>query len=188
MTPFLTAWLNTELSLLDFISDTFSCAFFDGLMPFLSSLCAHGEIWIALALLMLCFAPTRRTGAAMAVALICGLVFGNILLKPLVARVRPYEYREITLLVARLSDYSFPSGHTLASFEAAGVLALRRSRLAVPSLILACFIAFSRLYLYVRFPSDVLAGIVLGLLFAYFAVKITDRRAAVGERRMAKLS
>ena len=83
-------------------------------------------------------------------------------------------------LIDRLSDYSFPSGHTLASFEAAAVLLMQYRAKAVPALVLALLIAFSRLYLYVHYPSDVLAGALLGVAFACIA------RAAV--RRMTARS
>ena len=112
----------------------------------------------------------------MAAALLCGLIFGNLLLKPLIARVRPYDLREgIELLISKPSDYSFPSGHTLASFEAAVVLMVReRKRFGWAALVLAVLIAFSRLYLYVHYPSDVLGGILLGTAFALFSVWLVD--------------
>ena len=77
-------------------------------------------------------------------------------------------------MIARLSDYSFPSGHTLASFEAATVLMIRDKRIGVPALILAVIIAFSRLYLYVHYPTDVLAGMILGVSIGIFACKAVD--------------
>lgn len=175
MNGFFTALTNAELSVLDFIAEHFTNPVFDAVMPFVSSLCSHGEIWIAAALVMLCFAKTRRTGMAVAFALIFGLVIGNIILKPTIARIRPYELTGFELLVPKLDDYSFPSGHTLASFEGAGAMLLTNRKIGIPALILAIIIAFSRLYLYVHFPTDVIASIILGLLFAYLAVKLTDR-------------
>ena len=124
----------------------------------------HGVIWIVLALALLCIPRTRRLGLCVALALICELLLCNVLLKPLVARPRPYALREIELLIEAPKDFSFPSGHTAAAFAAASALAMRRSRLTIPALVLALIIAFSRLYLYVHYPTDVLAGIVLGSL------------------------
>lgn len=173
MNSFFDAITQAELSVLDFIQK-FTNPVFDAVMQFISALCAHGEIWIAVALIMLCFAKTRRTGMAVAFALIFGLISCNMILKPLVARIRPYEYTDIQLIVAKLDDYSFPSGHTIASFEAAGAMFFTRSRFTVAAFILACVIAFSRLYLYVHFPSDVIASIILGIVFAYLATKLTD--------------
>lgn len=125
-----------------------------------------GIVWIVLAVVLLCIRKTRPLGVCMALALIFDLLLCNMLLKPLVGRVRPYELREVALLIKAPHDASFPSGHTAVSFAAAGVLALRKSRLAVPALILASIIAFSRLYLYVHFPTDVLGGLLVGLLCA----------------------
>lgn len=164
---------EAEIAVLDYIQK-FTNPVFDAVMPFLSALCAHGEIWIAAALIMLCFAKTRRTGMAVAFALIFGLVSCNMVLKPLVARIRPYEFTDIQLIVARLDDYSFPSGHTIASFEAAGAMLFTRSKFTVPAFVLAVLIAFSRLYLYVHFPTDVITSIVLGIIFAFLATKLAD--------------
>lgn len=125
-----------------------------------------GILWIALALSLLCIRKTRPLGLCMALALIFDLLLCNMILKPLVGRIRPYELREVALLIKAPHDASFPSGHTAASFAAAGVLALRRSRLAIPALILAAIIAFSRLYLYVHYPTDVIGGIAVGIVCA----------------------
>lgn len=95
----------------------------------------------------------------------------NLLLKPLTARVRPCDVsRGIALLVPRPEDYSFPSGHTGASFAAVSALLFSRNKLWLP-----CLIGFSRLYLYVHYPTDVLAGALLGLA-AGFAAEQAVRR------------
>ena len=96
-------------------------------------------------------------------------------IKNVVARTRPYEYREIELLVKKLSDYSFPSGHTLASFEASVCIFIRNKKWGIPALVLAFLIAFSRLYLYIHFPSDVLAGALLGTAFAIAATLTVNK-------------
>ena len=107
----------------------------------------------------------------MGMALVLGLLVCNIILKPQVARIRPYTFqlehfqKEITLLISAQSDFSFPSGHTIASFEACTVLMLHDKRMGIPATILAILIAFSRLYLYVHYPTDVLVSLVLGILF-----------------------
>ena len=119
------------------------CAFLDAVMPFISKLGDGGAIWIALTLVLMLFRKTRRTGYMLALSLVLGLLIGNLTLKPLIARVRPYDANpDFVLLIDRLSDYSFPSGHTLASFEAATVLLLQYRAKAVPALVLALLIAF----------------------------------------------
>lgn len=165
-----------EIKILDFIRERFACPFLDAVMPLITSLANGGIIWIIAAVLLLIFKKSRKTGLSVALALITGLIIGNLILKNLVGRIRPYEFNEgVEILVARLSDYSFPSGHTLASFEAATVLLIRDKRLGVPALVLAVAIAFSRLYLYVHYPTDVLAGIILGVLIGIFACKTVER-------------
>ena len=93
------------------------------------------------------------------------LLLCNVLLKPLVARPRPYTHRpDIILLIKKLRDYSFPSGHAAASFAAASALAFSYCRHWRPAVVLAVLISLSRLYLYVHYPSDVLCGALLGIL------------------------
>lgn len=165
-----------EIKILDFIRERLACPFLDAVMPVITSLANGGIIWIITAVLLLIFKKSRKTGFSVALALITGLIIGNLILKNLVGRIRPYEFNEgVEILVARLSDFSFPSGHTLASFEAATVLLIRDKRLGVPALVLAVAIAFSRLYLYVHYPTDVLAGIILGVLIGIFACNTVDR-------------
>ena len=100
----------------------------------------------------------------MGAALVLGVIFGNGILKNLFQRVRPFDLENALVqipIISKPGDWSFPSGHTLASFEAATVLMIRDKRFGIPALILAVLVAFSRLYLYVHFPSDVIAGALL---------------------------
>lgn len=162
-----------EIGILDWIQNTFQCAFLDWFFPLVTKLGDHGLFWMLFAAVLLVFRKTRATGIMMGVALLCGFLVGNMTLKPLIGRIRPYDantMREIPLLVERLSDYSFPSGHTLASLEGATVLMIRDKRLGIPAMIAAILVALSRLYLYVHYPTDVLTGAVLGILFAFFGV------------------
>lgn len=167
---------NYDFAILDWINGNFRCAFLDAIMPAISFLGNAGWFWIAVAAVLLITKKYRRVGAAVALALIFGLIVGNLTLKPLVSRIRPYDARPyIELLINKPSDFSFPSGHTLASFEAATALILGDKRLGIPALILAVLIAFSRLYLYVHYPSDVVAGVVLGVLFGVIATAAIHR-------------
>lgn len=156
-----------ELPLLYWIREHLTCPLLDGLMPFVSALSAHGEIWILLAVVLLCAPKTRRVGMTMGLTLLLGFLIGNVALKNLVARIRPYELAtDVTLLVERLHDFAFPSGHTLASFGAATALTLYHRRWGIAALTLAAVIGFSRLYLFVHYPTDVLAGALLGVALA----------------------
>ena len=139
---------------------------------------AHGELWIAFTLLLLLFRRTRRAGFAMAVALVLYMAAGHFFLKPLFARPRPCDVdTAITILVKRPHGHSFPSGHTASAFAAAFALWLQNRKLGVPALVLAAFIAFTRLYLYVHFPTDVLGGLVLGLALGALASWLVDSLA-----------
>ena len=160
-----------ELGILDFIQQNFRCAFLDVFFPFITKFGDGGYFWIAVSILLLCFKKTRRTGLMMGMALTIGLLVVNITIKPLVARIRPYDLNPaIELLVPRLNDGSFPSGHTLACFECATVIMIRDKRFGIPALVLAVLVALSRLYLYVHYPTDVLVGMILGVLFGFFGV------------------
>jgi undecaprenyl-diphosphatase len=170
------ALTNFELNILDWIQTNMQSAFADWFFPLITKLGDAGIFWILVAAVMLIFPKTRKTGAMMGLALIFGLIVCNMTMKPLIARIRPYDINTaVTLIVEKMHDFSFPSGHTTASFEGAVVLLMRDKRLGIPAMILAVLIAFSRLYLYVHFPTDVLAGAVLGTLFAVLAVYFINR-------------
>ncbi len=166
-----------DLAILFFIRDNLFCPFFDIFMPIITRLGDSGIVPIILALILALIPKTRKTGLSVGVAIILGFLVGNIFLKNAVGRIRPYEYLGLTdLLVGHLSDFSFPSGHTLVCFETATVIFIRERKIfGIPALILASLVAFSRLYLFVHFPTDVIAGVILGCLFGYIGVKITDR-------------
>lgn len=164
-----------DLGVLEWIRVNLQCEFLDAVMPVITFLCDGGWFWIAMAVVMLFFKRTRKTALMMGAALVFGLVLCNLILKPSVARIRPYELVEgIKLLVERQSDFSFPSGHTAASFEACTVLLIRDKRFGIPALVLALIIAFSRMYLYMHYPTDILGGMIVGILcgvLGYFVVK-----------------
>ena len=152
-----------DFAILDFIADYIRCAFLDTLLPLITHLGDGGALAIAVSVVLMITKKYRRVGCTMALALLMCLVAGNLLLKPLVARPRPFIQRPVNLLIPPPSGYSFPSGHSFASFASATVLAERLRKTAPYVIILAFLIAFSRLYLYVHFPSDVLTGSLLGV-------------------------
>ena len=164
-----------ELGILDFIQTHIKCDFLDWFFPTITKLADSGIFWILLAVIFLFFKKARKTGLMMGAALVFGLVIGNLTLKPLIGRIRPYDLNpDAVLLIDRLHDFSFPSGHTLSSFEGATVLMIRDKRFGIPAMVIAVCIALSRLYLYVHYPTDVLAGAVLGTLFGFLAVAMVN--------------
>ncbi len=153
-----------DLAILQWIQDNLRCGILDTIMPAVTALGSGSVLWLALAAVLLLRPQTRRTGWMLLGALALETVCCNLLLKPLVARPRPFALEPgIQLLIAPPGDFSFPSGHTAAGFAAVSALYFGKSRLWLPALAAAVLIAFSRLYLYVHYPTDVLAGAVLGV-------------------------
>ena len=184
-------WLavNFDLPVLDWIAAHLWNPVLDAIMPVITVLGDAGIFWIICSVVMLCIPKYRKAGASMALALIMGLLLCNVTLKPLVARIRPYDYqlqffqKNIPLLIEAQHDFSFPSGHTIASFEAAVALALGHKKLGVAALVLAVLIAFSRLYLYVHYPTDVLTSVVLGTALAFLATFLVDKLWSIWQSR-----
>lgn len=167
-------YLNAiELPLLKSLHGALECGFLDTVMPPISKLCDAGWFWIALAVILIIPKKTRRIGVTMGIALAIGLIVCNFGLKPLTARIRPYDAdAAINLIIAKESEFSFPSGHSIASFEGAFAIFLYDKRWGAAALVLAALIAFSRLYLMVHYFTDVIVGALLGILFAYLAYRI----------------
>ena len=176
-----------DFAVLDWIQAHLRCQALDFLMPKVTLLAEGGVFLILVGLALLLWKSHRVCGAALLTGLAGGLLVGNLLLKNLIARPRPCQINtDIQLLISAPKDYSFPSGHTLHCFIAAAVLMHYDKRLGWPMLVIAILVAFSRLYLYVHFPTDVLAGAALGagigLLSAFVFDKLSARRSAPGSR------
>ena len=139
----------------------------DWFMERVSFLGNGGWLFIVTGLLLICPKRTRRVGISILGSLLCGFLIGNVFLKNAVMRSRPcWLDGTVALLVASPADYSFPSGHTLAAFETAVSVFLYHRIYGSFMLVLAACIAFSRMYLFVHFPTDVLCGMLLGILIA----------------------
>lgn len=165
-----------DLRILLWIQSNLRTDWLDNLMPSVTALGSGGFIWIVISIFLVVQKKYRYYGAAILAALILSSLIGDYCLKPLVARARPYNaIPGVSLLIPRLRDYSFPSGHAMSSFSAATVIFRIDKRLGTPAFILATLIAFSRLYLFMHYPSDVLAGAVLGVLVGLFVYWGTNR-------------
>ena len=164
--------MGFEFQILDKLQ-TIHTPLLDRFMVAITKLGDAGIVWIILTVILLLIPKTRKSGVYMAVALIADLIICNVILKPIVARIRPYSINQtVHLLVTPLKDYSFPSGHTAASFAS-----------AAGALIVSVLIAFSRMYLYVHYPTDVLGGLIIGLLCGWIADMIIQK---VMEKRSRK--
>ena len=135
--------ISFDLPVLDWIQANMQSGFMDKFMPFITKFGDHGLFWMIVAALLLIPQKTRKTGLGMAIAMMMGLLVCNVTLKPLVGRIRPYDLQlqefgiTIQLLGERMHDFSFPSGHTIASFEAAVVMLKNSKKLGIPAMILA---------------------------------------------------
>lgn len=165
-----------ELRFLDFLQ-TIHTPLLDKILAFITSLGNAGIIWIVLAVVLLILPKTRKTGIIVAAALLMDLILCNLILKNMVARVRPYDVNTaIAILIKKPLDFSFPSGHTAASFAAMTALFLAKMKKAwIAALVLAVLIAFSRLYFYVHYPTDVLGGAVVGILSGIIGYTIVEK-------------
>ena len=138
-----------------------------------------GLMWIVLSLAMVCWKPTRKAGVLGLLALALGALCTNMVLKPLVARPRPFlDVVGLVSLIAEPDPHSFPSGHTCAAF-AAGMIwarALPKGWMRVLAVVLAVGMGLSRLYVGVHYPSDVLAGAAVGAFSAWFVWRVAQRQ------------
>ena len=187
------ALLNFDMKIFEFVERYIWNPVLDPVMTAITHLGDVGLIWILIAVVLLFFKKTRKCGVAMGLALLLSLVINDMVIKVLVARPRPFRpelplwWKERFIypnLVPKPHDYSFPSGHTSSSFAAATVLLLSlKKRFGVPALILAVLIAFSRIYLHVHYCTDVLAGMVVGILLGLIAKALIDKIALAFSRR-----
>ena len=139
--------------------------FLDKVMPFVTTLGDLGMIWIILAVLMIGKADYRKTGVTVLVTLVFTTIMGEGILKHIVKRKRPFIGKENKeLLIKEPSSFSFPSGHTSSSFAVAVVFLRSNSNISTIIVLIALAIAFSRMYLKVHYPSDIVGGMILGTI------------------------
>ena len=167
--------MNWEFDFLYFLQELHSPVL-DKLMVALTVLGDAGLIWIILAVVLLFTKKYRKYGVSMALALVIMLVFGNGVLKNIFMRERPcWIDTSVGLLIENPHDYSFPSGHTYSSIAAATAILFRNKKAGAAAMVLAVLIAFSRMYLFVHFPTDILASLFLGVLTALLAHWLTEK-------------
>jgi undecaprenyl-diphosphatase len=154
-----------ELEILKSIQNIFGCGFMDFLMPQITKIGNFGAVWIVIGIILICTKKYRKSGVMLLCGLLLGFIFGNLFLKNVIARPRPCWINDtFPLLIAVPHDFSFPSGHTLSSFISAFTLWNTDRRFGYGAFAAALIIAFSRLYLFVHFPTDILGGILLAFI------------------------
>lgn len=171
------AWDGTILL---WIQEHLRAAWLNDGMVFYTNLGEGGVIWICIALLLLCYSRTRRAGVLGLAALLLGYLCNDLFLKVLITRPRPFQtIPELEILIPPPGSFSFPSGHACSSFAAAGCwrVSLRgkyAGTVQAVLLLMAALMAFSRLYVGVHYPSDVLVGSMLGIAIGYLAGQFVE--------------
>lgn len=169
--------LSLDASILLWIQDNLRAEWLTPFVLFYTKAGGLGLIWIAASLLLLCFKKTRWAGAAGLLALCFSLAVNNICLKRLIARIRPYEVIEgLQLIGNKASDFSFPSGHSGSSFAAATAMfwTMKKGNIRWLLILGAVLMAFTRLYIGIHYPTDIIGGILTGTICGYAAYRIVD--------------
>jgi len=165
-----------DTSALLYIQGFIRTPFLNAVMIFFSSIGNLGLVWIVTGLVLLIPKRTRRGGFDLLLCLLAAYIINDLVIKELVARIRPYEAIDsLKILVKPLTSYSFPSGHANSSFAAALALTLAFGKKGALAYIPAAAIAFSRCYVGVHYPSDVVAGMLVGTLVALVVYKLLQK-------------
>ena len=144
---------------------------------------SYGQLWVVIALLLLIFKKTRRAGVALLISYVGVFLLGQYGLKNLISRPRPCQIdTSFPLLVARPSSSSFPSTHSAWAFGGATAIFLRHKKAGIAAYVAAVLIGFSRLYLFLHFPTDVLFGAGMGVALGFAA----DRIAAFAAKKLKR--
>ena len=160
---------------LKYISEKCKNRTFDRIMPIITMMGNLGIIWLIISILMLLKVEDRIIGIGVILALILTTIIGEGIIKHIVKRNRPFQNHEDELLINKPITYSFPSGHTASSFAALAVFFQMNGKLGLIMSPIATLIAFSRIYLKVHYPTDVIFGIVLGITCGVGVVSFLGR-------------
>lgn len=170
----LTWILQTDIRIFTLFNNEWHNRVLDAVMPVITYIGTGGAIWLLIMLLAAVFGKGegRKIAFLGTTAIILGSLLGEEILKNLVARPRPFQSLDhVRLLVGMPHGYSFPSGHTTISFAAATAIFGKHKRLGVAALVLAALIGFSRVYVGVHYPFDVLGGVLVGILSGWLPMR-----------------
>ncbi|MDR1630835.1 MAG: phosphatase PAP2 family protein [Oscillospiraceae bacterium] len=172
---------NFDWSVFQWVSEHLWNPFLDVVMSVISVTGEAGLLWIALGIVLVCFKKTRKAGLMMFAALIFMQVVNNMVLKPIIARPRPFNYEPWkdffvypNIGFKKPGSLSFPSGHTSSSVACATVLLIKHKKIGIPSAIYALLMGFSRIYLFDHYPTDVLGGLLVGIVYGLVGVLIVN--------------
>lgn len=165
---------DLDIAILYWLQDHIVCSFLTPIMKIATVLGNYGLLWILTCIILLIPKSTRKIGIVASLSLAVVTILNNLIIKPIVARGRPFTIEEIKLLIAVPGGWSFPSGHTASSFATATAIFIRNKKFGAVALVFAFLIAFSRLYFFVHYPSDVFAGMVEGVITAGVICKSVD--------------
>lgn len=163
-----------ELSVLEWF-DSIHGSVLDPIMVGITYSATSGLIWFVMGFLMTCSQKWRRCGVSVIVAVILAYIVVDVALKPLVCRERPFDVSDFDLLIAAPDTWSFPSGHTASAFAGATAILIHNRRWGVVAMVYAVLVGVSRLYLCVHWPTDVIAGAIIGIAVAVIAVWFMSR-------------
>ena len=162
--------IDMELQILHAIQEIHQ-GWLTDVMRLFTTIGESGLVWIAIAIVLTCIPKTRKCGLTMMIAMAITYLVGNLFLKNVIARPRPCAVdNSVILKIPFPSEYSFPSGHSSNGFAGAVTIFCYYRSAGLLSLLMAALIAFSRLYFFVHYPTDILGGILLGTLDALLAV------------------
>lgn len=164
-----------DFKILEFIRLHFKCKFMNFIMKNISTFFNYSIVWMVLGVVLISLKSTRAVGYEIFVALTLELLICNIFVKRISKRARPFTKNdEVNLLINPPKDYSFPSGHTLCAFMCATIIAAHIFWVGVILFVVAVLVAFSRMYLYVHYPSDVFVGALMGIFIALISNQLVE--------------
>lgn len=176
-----------DYKIMELILNNLHNTFTDSIFPIITYLGEKGFIWILISVIMLCFKKSRKFGLISLASMAFCLITGEFVIKNLVGRVRPCNiFTTVPMLIPRPDEFSFPSGHTSSSFAAALAIFLWNKKAGCAAYVLAVLIGFSRMFLFVHFPTDIIAGAILGTLstiLMLLIINIIDKKTRSSGRR-----
>ncbi|MEG0614254.1 MAG: phosphatase PAP2 family protein [Oscillospiraceae bacterium] len=167
---------NLDDKILQLIQDFLTTPIMDKIMIFFTNLGEYGAIWFVIALILMIPKKNRKCSLLILISVAVGFIFGNVVLKSAIGRIRPCNLNlDFPMLIPRPTGFSCPSGHSISSFAAATAIFIHYKPFGNAAFIVAFLIAFSRMYLYVHYPSDIIFGSILGIIVAILMSLIMNK-------------